>query len=57
MGILSLNPTQAKDYAERGVTFIGAGVDTLLLRLSAEQLAYKLKHVDDIETPVIDNVY
>ncbi|GAL33450.1 2,4-dihydroxyhept-2-ene-1,7-dioic acid aldolase [Vibrio maritimus] len=57
VGILSLNPTQAKDYADRGVTFIGAGVDTLLLRLSAEQLAYKLKHVDDIETPVIDNVY
>ncbi|MCF4174204.1 4-hydroxy-2-oxoheptanedioate aldolase [Vibrio mediterranei] len=56
-GILSLNPQQAREYAARGVKFIGAGVDTLLLRLGAEQLAYKLNHVDDIETPVIDNVY
>ncbi|MGR5175788.1 4-hydroxy-2-oxoheptanedioate aldolase [Vibrio mediterranei] len=57
VGILSLNPDQAKSYAARGVKFIGAGVDTLLLRLSAEQLAYKLKHVDAVETSVIDNVY
>ncbi|GEM79682.1 4-hydroxy-2-oxoheptanedioate aldolase [Vibrio superstes] len=56
-GILSLNPKQAQEYASRGVKFIGAGVDTLLLRLSAENLANQLKHVNDIEPTIVDNVY
>ncbi|MGV2986136.1 4-hydroxy-2-oxoheptanedioate aldolase [Vibrio sp. E150_011] len=56
-GILSLDPRQAKAYADRGVKFIGAGVDTLLLRTGAESLAYQLKHVEQIEAPVINNVY
>ncbi|MDF2153447.1 4-hydroxy-2-oxoheptanedioate aldolase [Vibrio sp. CAU 1672] len=56
-GILSLNPAEAKQYARQGVKFIGAGVDTLILRLGAESLAYQLKHNQDADSPVVDNVY
>lgn len=57
VGILSLDPTQAKQYAASGVNFIGAGVDTLLLRRGVEQLAYELKHSNPQTNPVVDNVY
>ncbi|GAM60604.1 2,4-dihydroxyhept-2-ene-1,7-dioic acid aldolase [Vibrio ishigakensis] len=56
-GILSLDPAQAKQYASRGVSFIGAGVDTLLLRRSAEHLAHELKSNTPIASPIVDNVY
>ncbi|CAK3624851.1 4-hydroxy-2-oxo-heptane-1,7-dioate aldolase [Vibrio crassostreae] len=56
-GILSLAPEQAQEYASRGVKFIGAGVDTLLLRQGVEQLANKLKYTGDIKAPLVDNVY
>lgn len=42
-GILSLNLEKAQHYAEMGTKFVGVGVDTLLLRLGAEQLAAKVK--------------
>ncbi len=64
VGILSLNPTQAKGYVEQGVKFIGAGVDTLLLRQGAEGLAKKLKDKDsnsdtniNTEADAVANVY
>ncbi|WP_375753628.1 4-hydroxy-2-oxoheptanedioate aldolase [Vibrio sp. HN007] len=43
-GILSLNLEKAQHYAESGTKFVGVGVDTLLLRLGAEQLANKVKN-------------
>lgn len=60
VGILSLNPTQAQSYVQQGVKFIGAGVDTLLLRQSAEALATNLKDKDSdtgTEAAAVANVY
>ncbi|WP_159656446.1 4-hydroxy-2-oxoheptanedioate aldolase [Vibrio atypicus] len=57
VGILSLDPIQAQQYAKRGVKFIGAGVDTLLLRTSAESLAESLKQSSVKSSKFIDNVY
>lgn len=45
-GILSLNLDKAQQYAKRGTKFIGVGVDTLLLRLAAEQLVDRVKNQD-----------
>lgn len=42
-GILSLNLDKALQFAESGTKFIGIGVDTLLLRLGAEQLVNRVK--------------
>lgn len=57
VGILSIDPQQAQKYARRGVKFIGAGVDTLLLRNGAEALAAQLKQPDYQPKTVVDNVY
>ena len=60
VGILSLNPTQAKGYVEQGVKFIGAGVDTLLLRQGAEGLVKTLKDKDSdtgTQMAAVANVY
>lgn len=43
-GILSLNLDKAQEFASKGTRFVGVGVDTLLLRLGAEQLAKKVRH-------------
>lgn len=43
-GILSLNLQNAQQFAETGTKFIGVGVDTLLLRMGAEQLIQKVKN-------------
>lgn len=56
-GILSLDPNQAKQYAQRGVKFIGAGVDTLLLRNSAELLAKQLSSNEKVTSSNTSNVY
>ncbi|WP_428797090.1 4-hydroxy-2-oxoheptanedioate aldolase [Vibrio kasasachensis] len=56
-GILSLDPQQAQQYAKRGVKFIGAGVDTLLLRAGAESLANQLKQPQAEPAKFVDNVY
>lgn len=57
VGILSLDPAQAQQYAKRGVKFIGAGVDTLLLRAGAESLAQSLKQPLSESNKLVDNVY
>ncbi|NVD08729.1 4-hydroxy-2-oxoheptanedioate aldolase [Vibrio sp. JPW-9-11-11] len=57
VGILSLDPSQARQYATRGVNFIGAGVDTLLLRAGAESLAQSLKQPMASSSQLVDNVY
>nr|WP_295890437.1 4-hydroxy-2-oxoheptanedioate aldolase [uncultured Vibrio sp.] len=56
-GILSLNPSDAKAYADKGVKFIGAGVDTLMLRNAAEALASQLNSRCDVAPRVVDNIY
>jgi 4-hydroxy-2-oxoheptanedioate aldolase len=56
-GILSLNPDDAQKYAQKGVKFIGAGVDTLMLRNAAETLADQLKSGNKAEKRVVNNVY
>lgn len=43
-GILCLNIEKAQQFAASGTKFVGVGVDTLLLRLSAEQLVNKVKN-------------
>ncbi|MFT7459537.1 MAG: 4-hydroxy-2-oxoheptanedioate aldolase [Planctomycetota bacterium] len=47
-GILAIDPTQARHYISKGASFVGVGVDTLLLRNSAVQLAASFK--SDTET-------
>ncbi|UPQ90290.1 4-hydroxy-2-oxoheptanedioate aldolase [Vibrio sinaloensis] len=57
VGILSLDPKQAQHYAKRRVKFIGAGVDTLLLRAGAETLAQTLKQTASHSSKLVDTVY
>lgn len=42
-GILAIDPVQARHYISKGATFVGVGVDTLLLRNSALELAASFK--------------
>jgi len=43
-GLLCLNPDLAADYIEQGASFVGVGVDTLLLAQGAKNLVNRFKH-------------
>lgn len=43
-GILSIDPSLTQNYIDKGASFIGVGVDTLLLAGSAKQLADSVKN-------------
>jgi 4-hydroxy-2-oxoheptanedioate aldolase len=53
-GILALDPNQARHYIEVGASFVGVGVDTLLLGNGARQLAESFKGKSEVEQEKIN---
>jgi 4-hydroxy-2-oxoheptanedioate aldolase len=56
-GILALDPDQARHYIDIGASFVGVGVDTLLLGNAAKQLAASFKLEDKTETNPVNAGY
>jgi 4-hydroxy-2-oxoheptanedioate aldolase len=56
-GILALDPVQARHYISIGASFVGVGVDTLLLGTGAKQLVDSFKNEDEIIKNTVNTGY